>query len=281
MDTREKFEQRIRTQLDVIKETRQDNPAPQYNLLQTTGAMGFQLVEQGMRYSLDLLVHSAQIMIPLWQASLRLSLTGFDVMQNSMRESSSQESQATPARPDEPSATRGIVSFPPPPGRPAYTETQSVATPPTEPPPAAAAPASKAVPPAAAAPTSKAVPPIKRQPAKSAPMTTAVLTPQPPAKQDIAALAPEQSFYFQGPDGNYNITAHNLTEFLRGMDSIDDETWLYHLHRGDYTNWFRHVLHDDELASTTERIAQEQGNMPADSRRQVRAAIQQRYAITL
>src|SRR5204863_357016 len=51
-------------------------------------------------------------------------------------------------------------------------------------------------------------------------------------------LIPERSFYFRGPEGKLNLRAHNLVLFLELAGGVDDETWLYHLRRGDYSRWF-------------------------------------------
>jgi hypothetical protein len=46
-------------------------------------------------------------------------------------------------------------------------------------------------------------------------------------------LGPDKSFYFRGPDNRLNLRAQNLLTFLQMADGVDDETWRYHLRRGD------------------------------------------------
>ena len=60
-------------------------------------------------------------------------------------------------------------------------------------------------------------------------------------------LGEDKSFYFRGPADALNLRAHNLMIFLQMADGVDDATWLHHLHRGDYTRWFRDAIKDDDL----------------------------------
>ena len=45
----------------------------------------------------------------------------------------------------------------------------------------------------------------------------------------------DRSFYFRGPGGRHNLKAHNLAIFSQIAEGISEETWLYHLYRGDYS----------------------------------------------
>lgn len=90
-------------------------------------------------------------------------------------------------------------------------------------------------------------------------------------------LPPELSFYFRGPDGKLNLRAQNLSIFMQSADGVDDETWLYHLHRGDYSQWFRDVIKDDTLADAVCEI--ERRKIPAgEARALLRKQIEQRYS---
>ena len=89
-------------------------------------------------------------------------------------------------------------------------------------------------------------------------------------------IPPERSFYFRGPEEKLNLRAQNLMVFMQLADGLDDETWLHHLGRGEYSAWFREVLHDDELAKEAETV--EHTHLPAqESRDRIRAAIERRY----
>lgn len=84
------------------------------------------------------------------------------------------------------------------------------------------------------------------------------------------------SFFFTGPKKVLNIRARNLYSFMDIADGVDDETWLFHLNRGDYSNWFEHVVRDAELAKETRAI--EKMHLSADeSRKRTKKLIRERY----
>lgn len=85
------------------------------------------------------------------------------------------------------------------------------------------------------------------------------------------------SFYFRGVNGTLNLRAQNLMIFMQIADGIDDATWMYHLHRGDYTSWFRHAVKDESLAAEAAQIAGERSLDPRASRERIRAAVERRY----
>ncbi|MBI3949746.1 MAG: HAD-IIB family hydrolase [Acidobacteria bacterium] len=90
-------------------------------------------------------------------------------------------------------------------------------------------------------------------------------------------LAPEQSFYFRGPNGKLNLRAQNLSLFMQLAEGVDDDTWSYHLHRGEYSKWFREVIKDEDLAAEAARIERLPDVSPEESRHLMREAIQKRY----
>lgn len=67
------------------------------------------------------------------------------------------------------------------------------------------------------------------------------------------------SFYFRGPGNRHNLKAHNLAIFSQIAEGIDEETWLFHLRRQDYSKWFRDAVKDPYLADQASRI--ELGNL--------------------
>ena len=60
-------------------------------------------------------------------------------------------------------------------------------------------------------------------------------------------------------------------------DGVDDDTWTYHLREGDYSHWFRDVVKDETLAMEAARIEGLRDISPAESRRLIKAAINERY----
>jgi HAD superfamily hydrolase (TIGR01484 family) len=88
-----------------------------------------------------------------------------------------------------------------------------------------------------------------------------------------------QSFYFRGPDGRHNLRAQNLAVFCQIAEGIDEETWLFHLRRGDYSRWFRHSVKDERLASETERIERRHDLAPSQTRALIRGLVESRYTL--
>jgi hypothetical protein len=88
-----------------------------------------------------------------------------------------------------------------------------------------------------------------------------------------------RSFYFRGPGNRHNLRAQNLAIFSQLVEGIDEETWLYHLHRGDYSRWFRGAIKDRYLADQAERVEQRRALQPGESRRLIRDLIESRYTL--
>ncbi|MEZ5587331.1 MAG: HAD family hydrolase [Sedimenticolaceae bacterium] len=87
------------------------------------------------------------------------------------------------------------------------------------------------------------------------------------------------SFYFRGPEKRHNLKAHNLNIFAQIAEGIDDETWLFHLRRGDYSRWFRDAVKDPYLADQAERIEQRVNLQPEETRNLIRRLIETRYTL--
>ncbi len=92
-------------------------------------------------------------------------------------------------------------------------------------------------------------------------------------------LGPDRSFHFRGPEGKLNLRAENLNLFLQIADGVDDATWMHHLRQGDYSQWFRDKIKDADLAGEAERIEQQSGINPQDSRAAIREAVERRYTL--
>lgn len=87
------------------------------------------------------------------------------------------------------------------------------------------------------------------------------------------------SFYFRGPDNRHNIKAQNLAIFSQIADGIDEETWLFHLRRGDYSKWFRDAVKDPYLAEQTARVERQHSLRPIETRNLIRGLIEARYTL--
>lgn len=92
-------------------------------------------------------------------------------------------------------------------------------------------------------------------------------------------LIEHEHFFFRGPKEELNLRAQNLIVFMQLGEGVDDDTWDFHLRRGDYTNWFRHVIKDDELADAAEKIASQANLSPEKTRAAVRKEVEERYTL--
>ena len=88
-----------------------------------------------------------------------------------------------------------------------------------------------------------------------------------------------KSFFFRGPGDKMNLRAQNLAVFCDLALGVDDDTWLYHLHRGDYSRWIGGAIKDDELLNEVVQIERDSQLTSGDSRRMVRDAIDRRYLL--
>jgi hydroxymethylpyrimidine pyrophosphatase-like HAD family hydrolase len=92
-------------------------------------------------------------------------------------------------------------------------------------------------------------------------------------------LGPDRSFYFKGPQGKLKLKAQNLITFMQLGEGVDDETWEYHLKKGDYSRWFRSAIKDEDLAAVAANMEHENGLSPEESRKAIREAIEQKYTL--
>ena len=87
------------------------------------------------------------------------------------------------------------------------------------------------------------------------------------------------SFFFRGPAGKMNLRAQNLVVFCEMAWGVDDDTWLFHLRRGDYSHWVEKTIKDVELAGEIAIVEHSSHLSSSDSRRLVRDAIDRRYVL--
>jgi hypothetical protein len=85
------------------------------------------------------------------------------------------------------------------------------------------------------------------------------------------------AFYFRGPDERLNLRAQNLLLFMQMAEGLDDDTWLHHLHRGDYSTWFREAIKDPELANAAEQVERARELSAQESRARIKDEIARRY----
>jgi hydroxymethylpyrimidine pyrophosphatase-like HAD family hydrolase len=90
-------------------------------------------------------------------------------------------------------------------------------------------------------------------------------------------LGEDKSFYFRGPESKLNLRAQNLVMFAQLAEGVDDDTWLHHLHGGDYSRWFDEAIKDEELARIAREAERAHSKDAAASRKLILEAIRRRY----
>jgi hypothetical protein len=60
---------------------------------------------------------------------------------------------------------------------------------------------------------------------------------------------------------------------------VDDATWLHHLHRREYSRWFRDVIKDNNLAAEAACIENIPDLSAAESREGIKKAIEKHYTL--
>ena len=92
-------------------------------------------------------------------------------------------------------------------------------------------------------------------------------------------LPEDRNFYFRGPEDKLKLRAQNLLVFMQIADGVDDDTWMHHLQRGDYSRWFTDAIKDDELAGAARAIEALSPADPARTRQLMREAIERLYTL--
>ncbi|OUL35569.1 hypothetical protein BV372_10820 [Nostoc sp. T09] len=92
-------------------------------------------------------------------------------------------------------------------------------------------------------------------------------------------LGEDKSFYFRGPEAKLNLRAQNLILFTQIAEGVDDDTWLFHLQRGDYSRWLREAIKDESLAKEIAEIEKSEHKSANESRNAIKAAIEERYTL--
>ncbi|MCC6025086.1 MAG: alpha-amylase [Desulfurococcaceae archaeon] len=68
-------------------------------------------------------------------------------------------------------------------------------------------------------------------------------------------VPPQKAFYFTRPTGEYTgFSARSLRELLEVVERVPPESFLHHLHRGDFEKWLVDVFFLDELRGALEEL---------------------------
>ena len=62
-------------------------------------------------------------------------------------------------------------------------------------------------------------------------------------------------------------------------DGVDDDTWLHHLRRHDYSTWMRDFIKDPELGQAVAEIERDEALSARQSRERVRAVVEEHYTL--
>jgi HAD superfamily hydrolase (TIGR01484 family) len=92
-------------------------------------------------------------------------------------------------------------------------------------------------------------------------------------------LPEDRSFYFRGPEGKLNLRAHNLILFMDLADGVDDDTWEFHLRKGEISQWLRQGIKDDQLAAQVAAVERNRQLDAGASRRKMRELIEATYTL--
>lgn len=90
-------------------------------------------------------------------------------------------------------------------------------------------------------------------------------------------LGEDKSFYFRGPEGKLNLRAQNLTLFAQIAEGVDEETWIHHLKKNDYSLWFREAVKDNVVADELAVIEKNAQLQPGESRSLILETIRKHY----
>jgi phosphoglycolate phosphatase (TIGR01487 family) len=90
----------------------------------------------------------------------------------------------------------------------------------------------------------------------------------------------DQSFWFHGPKKKHSLSAPNLSLFCHIGRGIDEETWLFHLRRGDYSRWIRESVKDRDLAEVVRQVEEWSDLGSQDSRDRICNAIEAKYSLS-
>ena len=67
--------------------------------------------------------------------------------------------------------------------------------------------------------------------------------------------------------------------FCQIAEGLDEQTWMFHLRRRDYSRWFRKAIRDEYLAQQTERIELRADLTWLQSRHLIRELVGARYTL--
>ncbi len=89
----------------------------------------------------------------------------------------------------------------------------------------------------------------------------------------------QHQFVFRGANNQFSLRATNLKRFIELAEGLDDETWLFHLKRNDYSRWIEQIIKDYGLADEVRSVETAQDATAANSLAAVQQSITKRFDV--
>jgi hypothetical protein len=85
-------------------------------------------------------------------------------------------------------------------------------------------------------------------------------------KNPLRVVPDAQGFHFYTAVGDYcGVSVHSLEEFAHALQYVCSEAIVFHFERGDFQNWIRDVIGDNELARKIDDIRMCERHLAAES----------------
>ena len=97
-------------------------------------------------------------------------------------------------------------------------------------------------------------------------------------KNPLRVVPHAQGFHFYTAVGDYcGVSVHSLEEFADALQYVCSEAIVFHFERGDFQNWIRDVIGDNELAKKLDDIKMCERHLAAEScRKEIMEKVQVR-----
>jgi hypothetical protein len=85
-------------------------------------------------------------------------------------------------------------------------------------------------------------------------------------KNPLRVIPDDQGFHFYTAVGDYcGVSVHSLEEFADALQHVCSEAIVFHFERGDFQNWIRDIIGDNELAKKLDDIKTCERHLAAES----------------
>ena len=86
------------------------------------------------------------------------------------------------------------------------------------------------------------------------------------AKNPLRVVPHAQGFHFYTAVGDYcGVSVHSLEEFADALQYVCSEAIVFHFERGDFQNWIKDVIGDNELSQRIDDIKTCERHLSASS----------------